>query len=100
VTKEQFNLWKHDPVSKWFFNYLVNKRAFLKSAAIDIWMADPKNLSETVRGQVIELEEICDLSHEMIEAFYQERQEIHGTDPESSERQQSGISAGDLLRHQ
>ena len=80
ITREQYNLWKHDPVSKWFFDYLVNKRAFLKSAAIDIWMADPKMLSETVRGQVIELEEICDLSWEAIDSFYQERQEIHDDD--------------------
>jgi hypothetical protein len=62
----------------------INKRAFLKSAAIDIWMADPKTLSETVRGQVIELEEVCGLSYEMIESFYQERQEIHGTESEGS----------------
>jgi hypothetical protein len=76
ITKEQYGLWKHEPVTKWFFDYLISKRAFLKSAALEMWLSDPKNLSETVRGQIIELEEICDLPFEAIEAFYQEREEI------------------------
>ena len=85
VTKEQYGLWKHEPVSQWFFNYLINKRSFLKSASLEMWLADPKSLSETVRGQIIELEEICDDQlFAAIEAFYQEREEIHGLEREGS----------------
>ena len=88
ISKEQFGLWKHEPVTKWFFDYLINKRAFLRSAALEMWLADPKSLAETVRGQIIELEEICELSFEAIEAFYQEREEIHGIESESPVRSQ------------
>ena len=82
ITKEQFNLWKHEPVTKYFFDYLVNKRAFLKSAALDMWLSDPKNLSETLRGQIIELEEVTELPWDAIEAFYQERED--GAEPQGS----------------
>lgn len=74
ITKEQFGLWKHEPATKWFFDYLINKRAYLRSAALEIWLADPSKLSETVRGQIIELDEIADLPWDAIEAFYQERE--------------------------
>lgn len=76
ITKEQFGLWKHEPVTKWFFDYLINKRAFLRATALELWLADPSKLTETVRGQIIELEEITDLPFEAIEQFYKEREEI------------------------
>jgi hypothetical protein len=76
ISKEQFGLWKHEPVTRWFLDYLINKQAFLKSASLDMWLSDPKSLSETVRGQIIELEEIVDLPYEAIEEFYKEREEI------------------------
>jgi hypothetical protein len=84
MTKEQFNLWKHEPVTKWFFNYLINKRAFLKSAALEMWLNDPKVLNETLRGQIIELEEIADLPWDAIESFYKEREQIDGAEPQGS----------------
>lgn len=80
ISKEQFGLWKHEPVTRWFLDYLINKRAFLKSAALENWLAGSKSfgdINQTVRGQIIELEEICDLPFEAIEAFYKERDEIH-----------------------
>ena len=79
LTKEQFGLWKHEPVTQWFFDYLINKQAFLKSAALEMWLSDPKSLSETVRGQIIELEEMIELPYDAIEAFYQERKEDNAT---------------------
>lgn len=87
ITKEQFGLWKHDPVSKLFFNYLTNKRAFLKHAALEQWVAGSQSFSDcnqTVRGQIIELEEIIELPFEAIEAFYQERE--NGAESEDPER--------------
>lgn len=85
ITKEQFGLWKHEPITKWFLNYLINKRAFLKSVALENWLAGScsfANVDQTVRGQIIELEEICDLPFEAIEEFYKEREEIHASTSE------------------
>jgi hypothetical protein len=81
ITKEQFGLWKHEPVTKWFFDYLINKRAFLKSAALDQWLNNA-TWPETVRGQIIELEEITTLPFEAIEEFYRERDDVNDRDAE------------------
>jgi len=86
ITKEQFNLWKHDPVSKWFFEFLRAKQEFLKSAALDQWLA-ASTWPETVRGQIIELSEIASIERAEILAFYGiEEKEDDGTKPEGSER--------------
>lgn len=69
ITKEQFGLWKHEPVTKWFFEFLRAKQEFLKSAALDEWL-NARPWPETVRGQIIELQQILELPHEAIEAFY------------------------------
>lgn len=71
VTKEQYGLWKHEPVSQWFFTFLRNKAEFLTKQAADSWL-DGKPWPDSVRGQIIELIEILALEHEYIEAFYQE----------------------------
>lgn len=69
ITKEQFGLWKHEPVTKWFFEFLKAKQAFMKSAALDEWLAG-KSWPETIRGQIIELDEIVNIERATILAFY------------------------------
>lgn len=69
ITKEQFGLWKHEPVTKWFFEFLRNKQEFLKASALDQWLANSA-WPETVRGQIIELEEVLQTDTEVIETFY------------------------------
>jgi hypothetical protein len=49
-----------------------------------MWLNDPKVLNETLRGQIIELEEIADLPWDAIESFYQEREQIDGAEPQGS----------------
>lgn len=80
ITREQYGLWKHEPVTKWFLEFLRDKQAFLKSAALDQWLQSSE-WPETVRGQIIELQEIAELPFDAIEAFYQETR--NGTEPES-----------------
>jgi hypothetical protein len=70
ITREQFGLWKHEPVTKWFFEFLRDKQAFLKSAALEQWL-NSAQWPETVRGQIIELSEILETSHDAIQAFYE-----------------------------
>jgi hypothetical protein len=69
ITKEQFGLWKHEPVTKWFLEFLNAKKEFLKSAALDEWLAG-KAWPEAIRGQIIELEEIANVDRSAILAFY------------------------------
>lgn len=71
ISKEQFGLWKHEPVTRWFFEFLKSKQEFLKSAALEQWLSN-SSWPETVRGQIIELTETVDLQYEAIVQFYEE----------------------------
>lgn len=82
ITKEQFGLWKHEPVTKWFFEFLKDKREFMKSQALEQWLNDSA-WPETVRGQIIELDEIANIERAAILAFYGIEEEESGTKPES-----------------
>jgi hypothetical protein len=78
VNKEQFNLWKHDPVTKLFLQFLQDKRKYLIDFAAEQWIAGSDTFSQmnqTVRGQVVELGEIAELEFGTIEAFYKPEEE-------------------------
>lgn len=82
VTKEQFNLWKHDPVSKIFLAFLRDKREFLINRVSEMWV-EGAEVPPAVRGQVIELGEIASLEFEAIQEFYKPEEE-DGADPQGS----------------
>ena len=86
ITKEQFGLWKQNPATKWFFEFLQAKQDFLKSSALEQWI-DGKPWPETVRGQIIELDEAIHIDRAAILAFYGiEEIEEDGVKPESHSR--------------
>ena len=88
VNKEQFNLWKHDPVTKLFLQFLQDKRKYLIDFAAEQWVGGSDTfaqMNQTVRGQVVELGEIAELEFETIQAFYKTEEE-DGPEPEGSER--------------
>ena len=81
ITKEQFGLWKHEPVTKWFMEYIAAKHDLVKQVAMERWYegsSDFHKVSDTLRGQAIELEQIRDLPYEAIKEFFDD-----GTKPES-----------------
>lgn len=82
ITKEQYNLWKHDPVSKVFFSFLKDKRTFLIERASEMWV-DGAEVPPAIRGQVIELGEVVELPFEAIEEFYKV-EEDNGAEPQGS----------------
>lgn len=85
ISKEQFGLWKHEPVTKWFFEYLKAKNQFMKSTAMDEWLSG-RPWPEAIRGQIIELEEIANIERAAILAFYGiEEKEDDGIESESAE---------------
>lgn len=85
MNKEQFNLWKHEPVTKLFFEFLRDKRKYLIEYASGAWV-EGAEVPPAIRGQVIELGEIAELQFESIENFYQaQREDV--ANPEDSERQ-------------
>lgn len=76
ISKEQFGLWKHEPITRVVFEYLQKKQEFLKASALEAWLSG-NPWPEAVRGQIIELEEILNISVEAIEA-------VNGTESEGS----------------
>lgn len=82
ISKADFQLWRHHPVSKVFLKYLADKRAFVERAAIDQWVAGSLSLvaDQTIRGQIIELYEIENLPFEAIDNFYRSEEESDGAE--------------------
>ncbi|MDB5607796.1 MAG: hypothetical protein JWP25_4696 [Bradyrhizobium sp.] len=77
ITREQYQLWKYDPVTKLFIGFLLEKRKFLIDAAAEQWLGGSDvfaTANQTVRGQIVELGEIADLPFEAIDEFYKERE--------------------------
>ena len=80
ISREQYGLWKHEPVTSIFLKYLADKQAFLKKTAQEMWL-DGQEPSQAIRGQIIELQELIDLPFEAITALYEEE---NGTESQGS----------------
>jgi hypothetical protein len=76
ISKEDYQAWKHHEVSKIVLKFLADKQEYLKQAALDSWVSGSQSFADcnqTVRGQIIELNEIIELPFEAMQAFYQEK---------------------------
>jgi hypothetical protein len=77
VTREEYNEWRHHPVSKVFLQFLRDKKEFLTKAMMDQWLDGNEafdRAGQTVRGQIIELGEIADMPFEQISEFYKQEE--------------------------
>jgi len=82
ISKEDYQGWKHDQVSKVVLKFLADKQEYLKQAALESWVAGSKSFADcnsTVRGQIIELDEIINLPFDAITEFYR-KEENDGVD--------------------
>lgn len=83
ISKEDYQAWKHEQVSKVVLQFLADKQQELKAIALESWVNGSQSFSDcnqTVRGQIIELNEIIELPFEAILAFYQDKQEENATE--------------------
>lgn len=98
ISRQDYQEWKHHPVSKVYFEYLRKKRDFIKSSALEQWVAGSDQFAscnQTVRGQIIELDEVVELPFEAIEEFFKE-EEVNAT--EDSFHQEGGVHPGSVER--
>lgn len=79
ISAQDYGLWRQHPVSKLLLQFLRDKRAFLSRLAMEQWL-DGSALSETVRGQIIEMQELENLDFASVLAFYQEQEAGNGTE--------------------
>lgn len=70
IAEQDFNAWKHHPVTKLFLRYTKDKREFIEKTAIQTWKTTGGIINETMRGQVIELEEIESIDFIVLQMFY------------------------------
>lgn len=76
ITEGDFQSWRHNPVTKVFLRYLVDKRTFIERSTLDQWISGSMSLmaDQSLRGQIIELIEIERLPFEAIFNFYSQEE--------------------------
>jgi hypothetical protein len=81
LTEADFNVWKHNPVSKVYLKYLGDYRAMLLQDLLARWEAGAITLDteKEIRGRTMTLAELVELQFASIEKFYQTEEENEGT---------------------
>lgn len=78
ISKEDYQGWKHDQVSKVVLKFLADKQEYLKQAALASWVDGSQSFADcnqTIRGQIIELQEIIELPFEAMCEFYRKEED-------------------------
>ena len=82
ITKDQYNQWRNRPDTQFFRQFLKDRRESLITTATETWLNNHKTFeaeSEVARGRILELFEVADVPFELIEVFYQERENASET---------------------
>jgi hypothetical protein len=77
LTKDDFQVWKHHPVSKVYLKYLGDYRAMLLRELLERWEAGALTLDteKEIRGRTLTLADLVDLQFASIEKFYSEEED-------------------------
>lgn len=77
ISSDEYNLWRHHPVSKIFLKYVEDFASILEREALERWRSGSLKLvdEQEMRGRVLTLREIVDLPFEAINQFYQKEEE-------------------------
>ena len=72
ITERDFQLWKHNPVTKMMMKFLGDSRGVMVGKLINQWEAGALKLTDEQegRGRALALREIKDLEFEHIATFY------------------------------
>lgn len=76
LSNEQYQLWRHHPVSEAFLGYLAEQAQAYKGELVNRWISKTlkdKEMDE-FRGIVMTLEELSNLPLEVIKQFYSYQQ--------------------------
>jgi hypothetical protein len=79
ISEQDYQLWRHHPVSKVVLQYLSDYREALRQVAMERWESGALQLidEKELRGRVLAVGDMIDLSHESMRSFYE------GEKPES-----------------
>lgn len=72
MADQEFQQWRHHPVTQCFLLFLAHRSLDLKRAASEYYIAGTLDLAEKggLRGRIMELEELCVLKVDDIHRFY------------------------------
>ena len=88
ITEEQFNMWRHQPVTEMLFKFLEDRRLVIKASLLDRWETGALTLMDEkeMRGRIMESRELDELRLPAIAQFYstgeQEDGPIGGAEPQ------------------
>lgn len=72
-SEQDFQLWRHHPVSEVFLQYLRDYAGVLEREMMDRWKSGAVRLidEQEARGRVVACIEVADLPYESIREFYE-----------------------------
>lgn len=76
---QEFNQWRHNPITAAYLQFLDDQRANLREAGLDI-LEMGRDLPSDWRGRVLTLSELYELKLETIQEFYRTEENAGKTD--------------------
>jgi hypothetical protein len=83
LSEESFHLWRHNPVTAAYLRYLGDQVEAFRTAAADLLEAGNLDRSDVIRGRLMTLRELQNLSLDDIRNFYrhEDSEESHAGTP-------------------
>ena len=87
IGEAEFNSWKHHPVTRAYFQYLLDQRADIKGAAVEAWEAGKLNLaiSDEMRGAANTLKRSAEPDFAEVVRFYDEINQMKKEEMQANE---------------
>lgn len=88
IGETEFNSWKHHPVTKVYFQYLIDQRADIKDAAVASWESGKISLAiaDEMRGAANTLKRAAEPDFAEVVKFYDEINQMKKQEMQADER--------------
>ena len=70
LSEEEFQLWRHNPITAAYLRYLGDQIEAFRTAAADLLEAGNLDRSDVIRGRLLTLRELQNLSLDDVQNFY------------------------------
>lgn len=80
ISEQEYQQWRHSPITAAYLKFLKAQEDNFRQAAMDLWENGRLGQdSDVLRGRVLTLAELAELSLETIQTFYQDEESNAGT---------------------
>ena len=70
LSEQEFQLWRHNPITAAYLRYLGDQIEAFRTAAADLLEAGNLDRSDVIRGRLLTLRELQNLSLDDVQNFY------------------------------